>query len=210
MKEINISEWKRKKQYEFFKDYDDPFFNICADVEITGLLNFCKENKISFFIASLYLSQKAINEIDELKYRIKEDKVWFFDKINSSSTILNDDETFRFCYFDQYDNFQEFYKSVENVLKLSKNELLQSPYGGNVVYYSVIPWVSFSSFSHAKKHSEDDSIPRIVFGKYYNSEGRILMPVSIEVHHALVDGIHVGKYFEKFSSMCKNPSTELI
>lgn len=212
MKKIDISGWKRKKQFEFFKDYDDPFYNICSEVEITELHKFCKETETSFFIASLYLSQKVMNEIEEFKYRIKEDGVWFYETINAGSTVFNDDETFRFCYFNHFETFQKFYeKSKENLEKSAKeNDLAQNPFDENVVFYSVVPWISFSSISHAKKHSKYDSIPRIVFGKYFKRENKLFMPVSIEVHHSLVDGFHVGKYYEKLTEKFQNPQLELL
>jgi chloramphenicol O-acetyltransferase type A len=62
----------------------------------------------------------------------------------------------------------------------------------------VIPWVAFTSFAHARRHGTEDSVPKIVFGKRHERGGRHRMPVSVEVHHALVDGLHVGRFFEGF------------
>ena len=58
-KKLNVENWERKKQFFFFKDYDNPFFNICTEVDVSELLNFTKENELSFFITSLYASIKA-------------------------------------------------------------------------------------------------------------------------------------------------------
>ncbi len=57
--------------------------------------------------------------------------------------------------------------------------------------------IMLNLLTHAQKQSEHDSIPRIVMGKYKAIHNEIAMPVSVEVHHAIVDGLHVGQYFEK-------------
>jgi chloramphenicol O-acetyltransferase type A len=68
----------------------------------------------------------------------------------------------------------------------------------DLIYYSVIPWVSFTSFKHANSGDNRQTVPRMVFGKMFEEGGRRLMPFSVEVHHALMDGYHVGRYFEVF------------
>nr|HRC84111.1 CatA-like O-acetyltransferase [Thermoanaerobaculia bacterium] len=68
----------------------------------------------------------------------------------------------------------------------------------DLIHYSVLPWVAFTSFAHARKHNPGDSVPKIVFGRHQDRAGRRLLPVSVEVHHALVDGLHVGRFFARF------------
>src|SRR5216684_2776419 len=52
---------------------------------------------------------------------------------------------------------------------------------------TVLPWVSFTSFSHARNWGREDSVPRIAFGKFTKENDRTLLPISVEVHHALMD-----------------------
>lgn len=212
MEKINFENWERKDHFDFFKDYDDPFYNICADIDVTNLHSFCEKNNLSFFISSLYLSQKTVNQITELKYRIRNGEVYKCDNINAGSTVLNNNKTFGFCYYEYFQEFSEFYQNTKQVLdeRDGTTSLINNPYEDNIVYYSVIPWISFKSMSHPKKHIKDDSIPRIVFGKYFKINNNLLMPVSIEVNHSLVDGYHLGQYFELFSNFCENPLESLI
>ena len=208
MKYLDIENWKRKEQFYFFKGYDLPFFNICADVNVKPLLEFTKEKSLSFFIASLFLSIKAANEIEEFRFRLKDDKVIVFDKINCGSTVLNKDETFSFSYFKYFDEFYPFNQNALLVLDHNKNnDGKLHPHTGqdDTIHYSVIPWINFTSFKHARKLDKNDSIPKIVMGKFQKEGGKLNMPLSVEVHHALVDGIHVGKYFELFQNYLQEP-----
>ncbi len=107
MKFLDLKNWNRKELFYFFREYEQPFFNICAPVDVTSLVKFTRESDISFFKASLYLSLKAANEIESFRYRIRENKVIVHEVIDGASTVLNDDETFSFSYFDYDPNFQK-------------------------------------------------------------------------------------------------------
>lgn len=197
---LDLENWKRKSTYEFFKTFDVPFYNITANVDVTALKNFCIKNKLSFFLTTLFLSQKTINQLDNFKLRLAPDGVRQYENMQAGSTILLDDETFAFCYFPIEHELLEFIKKGEKAIASFKAQPDFAPREGdlNMIYYSSIPWISFTSFQHPRKNEENDSVPRIVFGKYFEQNGKILMPVSVEVHHSLVDGFHVGKYFELF------------
>jgi chloramphenicol O-acetyltransferase type A len=80
----------------------------------------------------------------------------------------------------------------------------------NVIRYSVLPWFDFTSISHARDYSHEDTAPRITFGKITEADGRSTMPVSIHVHHALVDGLHVAQFVEKFQQSLDAPDNEPV
>ncbi len=212
MKFLDIDTWKRKEQFYFFKDYDLPFFNICADVDVKNLLDYCKNNNLSYFISSLFLSIKTANEIEEFRYRFKDEEVVIFDNIDCGSTVLNEDETFSFCYFKYFDDFKLFNNNALEVLEKNKNsDGKLHPHADRIdmIHYSVLPWIKFTSFKHARKLDKNDSIPKIVMGKYEKSGEDINMPLSVEVHHSLMDGLHVGKYFELFQKYLNKPHLHL-
>lgn len=211
MKIIELDQWHRKEQFLFFKNYAQPFFNICFDVDVTKLRAFCKNHELSFFLASLYLSLKASNMIENLRYRIVDEKVVCFEHNNCGSTILNKDNTFGFCYFNYADTFGSFLPHAKSALALYHEKAsMDVDLSPNMIYYSVIPWISFTSFEHARSGDVNDSVPRIVLGKYRLQENRYLMPLSIEAHHALVDGYHVGQFSQILQELADDPEKNLL
>ncbi|WP_339720582.1 chloramphenicol acetyltransferase [uncultured Paraglaciecola sp.] len=200
MKKINLSSWNRKEHFEFYSEFKQPFFNVCATVDVTKTLDYCKQNQLSFFICSLFLLGYTANQITPFRYRINKDQVDIHEELELSCTVLNSDESFSFCEFGRCSHFEVFYQHAAQQLEKIKNghkSLVSSNNTNNKIFCSVLPWLHFSSFSHAQKQDKHDSVPRIVMGKYKNTQGEIAMPVSVEVHHALVDGLHVGQYFEQ-------------
>ena len=200
---LDIDGWKRREHFEFYRDFQNPFFSVCANVDVTGLKDWTKQTGASFFLASLFLSIRAANAIEEFRLRIRDGQVVVHDVISAGSTVLRADETFGFCTFDYVPDFARFQSAGRQTLeRFHAAEAKLEPHAerDDLVYYSVLPWIAFTSFSHARQIPTRESVPRIVFGKAQPSNGRSVMPVSVEVHHALVDGLHVGRFLEAFQA----------
>ncbi len=197
MKLVDIENWNRKTIYEYFKDFPDPFFNLTANLDVTRLYRFCKEKNLSFSLANLFYALETVNEIREFRMRLKDDRLVEFEKIHATMTIAQPDETFSFCYFEMQENVFDFNEAgkaaVEKYTKLKTFNVERDRV--DLIYSSVIPWVSFTSFKHASRLNNKFTIPRMVWGKMFEDAGRKKMPHSVEVNHALADGFHVGKYF---------------
>lgn len=198
---LDLETWPRREHFRFFLEYDQPFFNLCADVDVSGLIRRSKApGGPAFFLAALWISLRAVNDVEEFHYRVRGKEVIVHDVVHGGSTVLRDDGTFGFAYFDFTPDFDSFAAAGAEVLGHARVDPTLDPRDDrdDLVHYSVIPWVSFTSFSHARKRSSDDSTPKIVFGRWRGEAGAERLPVSVEVHHALMDGIHVGRFFERF------------
>ncbi|MGQ0541246.1 MAG: CatA-like O-acetyltransferase [Blastocatellia bacterium] len=201
-KELDIESWERRSTFEFFRYFEDPFFNIAASVDVTRLRSFCKANDLAFSLSGLFYSLQAANNIREFRFRMIEESILEFEAVHATQTILNDDETFSFAYFENKNSVFEFVEAgieAREKYKALKSFDVESD-RVDLIYYSVIPWVSFTSFKHANRLNRGAAIPRIVFGKTFDDGRGLKMPVSVEAHHALMDGIHVGKFFNDFQT----------
>ncbi len=199
-KEFDIDSWNRRSVFDFFSTYDDPFFGITSSIDITNLYKFCKTNEHSLNLAILYFSTYTANSLLNFRLRLLNGKVVLFDHIDCGTTILHADETFSFCFIDFKPTFSEFEQLGKELIQkqLEKKKLEPKSDFLNVIHYSVIPWTSFTGIKHAKKLGISDSIPKITFGKYFKNGEKLILPISIEVNHALMDGFHVGTFLNTF------------
>lgn len=207
MRVLDLETWKRREHYEFFRRFDDPFWNVTVPVDVTGLVDVCRDDGPSFFLASLWTAMRALNETEELRMRIRGDDVVVHDVTHPACTVLLEDETFVFAYFDMHERFETFRANADALLQRLRRAdpgLDPQPERDDVVYCSVLPWLGFSSFRHARA-GEPDSIPRLVLGRHTAVGGRRSMPLSIEAHHALVDGLHVGRFVASLESRLATP-----
>ena len=205
MKYIDIENWKRKDHFAFFHRMDYPQFNICMDIDVSEFLKFTKENELSFYYSMIFASTWIANQLDDFKYRIRDDKIVLHDKIHPSFTDINkdkNDDLFKVVTVDLNNNIFEF---VKNAKEMSENQqayfVLDKLTGrDDLVYITCTPWISFTHISHTISLNKNDSVPRISWGKYYKKSDKTLLPFSVQVNHALVDGFHIGKYIEKLQS----------
>ena len=202
-KPLNIAEWARKDHFHFFKQFEEPFFGVGVQVDCTKAYETAKANGYSFFLYYLYQSLKAANLVEPFSFRIIEDEAFIYDVVNASATINRPDGTFGFAYMDYKDNFTDFVADAKKEIDKVQSEkgLIPAMQGENVIHFSSIPWINFTALSHARSFSYKDSIPKISFGKVTEQHGKRLMPVSIHVHHALMDGYHVGQYISRFEEL---------
>jgi chloramphenicol O-acetyltransferase type A len=74
----------------------------------------------------------------------------------------------------------------------------------NTVYITSFPWAAFNHFTHATKLGSADSVPRISWSQFVNVSGRKVLNLSVEAHHGLVDGIHLGKLINNLQADLNN------
>jgi chloramphenicol O-acetyltransferase type A len=212
MKFIDMEAWNRKNHYHFFKNLDYPHFSICANLTITPFYSFIKDNNLSFFKTFIYIAAKTANDIKEFRYRIREDRVVEHEITHPSFTIMTEQEVFNFCTAPYLENLPDFINSTTTKIAQASTtiNLVGEPDRDDLIYMTSIPWVSFTSVTHPIHMNPPDSIPQIAWGKYRNENDTIIIPLSVQVHHALADGAHVGQYFTLIQDYLNHPAKSLI
>lgn len=201
--ELDLSTWNRKEHFEFFCKFEEPFFGTTIQFDCTRAYAKSKELGVSFFTYYLHKTLVAVNNIENFRYRIQDEKVFIYDKINVSSTILRDDKTFGFSEIEYNENLNTFIENYNTEATRVKNTsgLFTRDYNENIVHFSALPWINFTSISHSRSFTFPDSCPKFSFGKMTTENDKKLMSISVHVHHGLVDGYHLGLYFEEFERL---------
>jgi chloramphenicol O-acetyltransferase type A len=205
---LDIENWARRELFEFFKGYSNPYFNVCTNVEVTNLLNFVRERPgIKISLAIHYFALRVANEIEPFRYRLKDDRVFVYDVINGGTTVLLPNESFAYAYFDYHRDFAKFIEGMAQAVDdvRTGSGPLKPTMRDDVIYHTTLPWISFTSFAHARNKGRGESIPRLVFGKFSKEGERTMLPISVEVHHALMDGLHVGRYLTRLEEALAKP-----
>lgn len=200
--ELNIDKWARKDHFHFFKKFEEPFFGVTVEMDCTEAYETAKKSDVSFFLTYLHKALKAANEVEPFRYRIAGEEIRIYDKIDASPTIDRPDGTFGFSYMAYHEEFDVFYSAAQKEIQRIRQSSGLDPAisGQNVIHFSALPWINFTSVSHARSFSFEDSCPKISMGKMTLKNQRRVMPVSVYAHHALVDGIHVSKFLEKYQN----------
>jgi chloramphenicol O-acetyltransferase type A len=194
---LDLDGWKHREHYEFFRGFAMPFFSVCADVDVTAVSQRSRQaGGPSLFIATLFALLHAANTVEAMRLRVRDDRVWRHDRVGVSTTVLRDDETFGLALLPYADDLASFTADADRKISEVKSGrgLTDPVVEDDVVYHSTLPWLRFTAFSNAL--AGHDSIPRVVFGKCVPSGDRMVMPVAVEVHHAVVHGLDVARLYE--------------
>jgi len=198
---IDIGGWKRREHFELYRQFANPFFNVCTEVDATRVWQLSKSpTGPSFFLASVFLALRAANEVEAFRARVRGDRVWIHDRVSITPTIMRADGTFAFVRLEPAATFPEFDRSSSPAVSAAceiKPLVISHP-TDDMVYQTTLPWVRFTSFSNAIK-GEGDSVPRIAFGRCSVDGNRWTLPVSVEVHHAVVDGVDVAAFLDNLA-----------
>jgi chloramphenicol O-acetyltransferase type A len=205
---IDLETWERRSLFNFFKSFTEPYHGVCLRVDCTETFRYAKEHRLSIFLSLLHRSLVAAHQVENFRTRIVDSAIWRYEQINGGSAVGRPNGTIGFGHYRFRERIKEFVDeaSIEVERVRQRDDVERYP-EANLIRYSVLPWFDFTSISHARDFSRDDSAPRITFGKITETDGRCTMPISIHVHHGLVDGLHVGQFVDHFQKLLDAPDT---
>ena len=205
---IDMETWERRAVFHVFKNFTEPYHGVCLRIDCTATYRYAKQHRLSVFLSLLHRSLVASQQVENFRTRIVEGTVWRYERINGGSAVGRANGTIGFGHYQFYPRIEEFVReaSIELDRVRQRDDMERYP-DVNLIRYSVLPWFDFTSISHARDFAHEDSAPRITFGKITEADGRSTMPVSIHVHHALADGLHVAQFVEKFQQALDAPDT---
>ena len=207
MREIDLSSWPRRTQFDFFRTYEFPQFNLTANVDITAFKPALKAHGVSFTVGTMYLIARIANRIPEFRTRIKGERAVEFEVVHPAATILVDENRFTFFTAHYQEDLSAFAENAAEKIEFAKKHptLIDEGDPDELLFLTSLPWVSFTSMMHPLRLNPADSVPRFAWGKFFPQGDRLMMPLGVQVHHALMDGYHVGKFFETFQEQLDQP-----
>jgi chloramphenicol O-acetyltransferase type A len=211
MRYIDLDTWPRRDHFSLFSGFDFPHFSLCANVDVTAFYPFTKQRGLSFTVATVYVIARAANAIPEFRYRIRGETVVEHEIVHPSTTILVSDDVFSFCTIEYAEDFSLFAaRAVEQIATVRKELTVKDEPGqDNLLYMTPIPWVSFTGFMHPLQLYPTDSVPRFAWGKFFREGDVLKMPLSVQGHHALMDGLHAGRFYAEIQTYLCDPVSVL-
>ena len=193
---IDEQNWKRKLHCQIFRNSIEPAFCVTFKLDITCFLKEVKAKGFSFTMSLIYVVTRCANEIEEFRYRFVEGQVVLFERIDTAFTYL-DQETELFKVVNvPMERTMESYVAAALKTAREQKEYFTGPLGNDVFQFSPFPWVSYTHISHTNSGNKENATPLFDWGKYFERDGRLLLPFSVQAHHSFVDGLHIGRLAE--------------
>lgn len=190
---IDEANWKRAMHCAVFRNSVEPAFCVTFELDVTRFRRMVKARGYSFSMALIYAVSACANKIEEFRYRFVDGKVVLFDRIDTAFTYLNEEtELFKVVTVPMQDSMEAY---VPLALKTAREQqaYFTGPLGNDVFQFSPFPWVSYTHISHTNAGKKDNATPLFDWGKYFERDGKLLLPFSVQAHHSFVDGLHIGR-----------------
>ncbi|WP_292372421.1 CatA-like O-acetyltransferase [Methanosarcina sp. UBA411] len=194
---IDLETWKRKDYCQIYRNAVQPQYCVSFELDVTKFKKHVKENNWSFTMAFIFAVTKCANEIEEFRYRFLDGEVVLYESIDTSFTYLDKEtELFKVVNVPMQDTIEKFIQ-LATVTTENQKEHFTEPVENDVYQFSALPWITFTHISHTDFGNREKAQPIFDWGKYQEREGKFMMPFAVQVHHAFVDGIHIGKLADK-------------
>lgn len=196
-KMIDMSSYPRKEHFDYFRGITFPYVGVTVECDVTDAVGLCRKNGYSFYLTFMHAAAKAADSVPELRRRIRGGGIVEFDACPTSHVELLDDGTFCYCTLYHDLPFDRYIEYAEKTRKQCRQAPTIEEDGDSEKAYfvSTLPWLNYTALVQPVSGG-GDSNPRLTWGKYKPvASGRLMMPVSILCHHALVDGLHIAAFY---------------
>lgn len=197
---IDMETWKRKDYCLIYRKAVQPQYCVSFELDVTHFHKRVKERDWPFTFAFIFAVTKCANEIEEFRYRFLEGQVVLYDSADTSFTYLDKEtELFKVVHVPMRETMGEYVRLAAKTAENQK-EHFTGPVANDVFQFSALPWVTFSHISHTDFGDREKAQPIFDWGKYTPKGENLMMPFAVQVHHAFVDGIHIGKLASKLQN----------
>jgi len=211
---IDITQWPRRAAFQFFRGFDKPWFSVCTRLNVAALKAALASQRVgSFWLAYHFIAMQVVNQTPAMRLRFTADGqgVRVLDLVHAGTTVLRSDTSFAMLTLRQTRGYAAFCAAAQPALETAR--ALDSPFlpvdtlpaNEGLIHTTTLPWIHFTSFDHARPRGVDEDVPKIAFGRAEREGARLLMPIAVEVNHALADGLHVGLYLQALQAALDTP-----
>ena len=202
---LDLEHYPRRQHLAYFSSLPYPYVGVTNHVDVTELVPFCKENGCSFYLTFLHLAALAADEIPEFRQRIRDGAVIEYSQCPTSHTELKADGTYCYCTLQHHMPLDTYIPYAECIRKQCREHgsIEEDDSAEQMYFISTLPWLHYTALIQPVAGG-DESNPRITWGKFQeDSQGRKQLPVSVLVHHGLVDGIHIARFYENLEKQLR-------
>lgn len=209
---IDQATWPRQTYFYYFTKMAPSGFSLTVNMDITATLAWTKAHHVKFNAAYLYLVSRLLTTHPEMRIGYLNDQLVTFDVLHPSYTILHADHTMANLWTAYDADFQIFYHHYladQTEFGTISGPMPKAPQSPNLVNIGSLPGVHFSSYTPLPFKPLDSFFPIYQAGQFQTSDDKTLMPLSITVNHATIDGDHLSNFFNELQAYWNQPTQYL-
>lgn len=191
---IDRESWPRREYFEHYLTAVPCTYSMTVKLDITPI----RQSGQKLYPTMLYHLTREVNRHEQFRMAFRENgELVLFDTMLPCYTVFQKDtETFTNLWTEFCEDFGQFCARYEKdvadygaICKMNAKPGLPE----NAFTVSMIPWTTFEGF-HLQLQPSNYLIPIFTMGKFYEENSRCLLPLALQVHHAVCDGFHACRF----------------
>ncbi len=198
---IDRETYYRKGVFRHFSEDCKCSVSMTARLDVTELAARSRREGTRFYLDFLYLLSKVLNSRDDYRmgYLWQTDELICWDVIHPTQYVFHEDtETCTPVYSTYCEDYGTFYANALRDLeaaKKSRDYALDAEHHPNWFDASYISWLSYDSLNVELPDGYLYFAPIVNWGRYREENGRLMMPLSVRMNHAVADGFLIANVF---------------
>ncbi|WP_308754365.1 CatA-like O-acetyltransferase [uncultured Anaerotruncus sp.] len=207
---IDPDRWERRDTFRNFIDLDCSY-SVTRDLCVTPFLAHVRARGLRFYPAFSWAVLHAVNRHREFRMGFDGGgRPGYYDEVHAEYTVLDERTKNMDSLNTAYrPNFSDFYAAMTDDLERFARDGTRTVSRENSVLLSCVPWFSYTGLSFHMKSNLSFLRPMFVWGKYRRQGEELLMPFTIQVHHAAADGYHCHLLFTDLERVLREPQSYL-
>jgi chloramphenicol O-acetyltransferase type A len=198
---LDLERYARRGQFDYFRSLAFPYAGLTVNLDITSLSARIRAEHLPFYLTVLYAASRTANAIPEFRRRIRGDGILEFDHCIPSYTLALENGNYCYCSADDRLSYPEFVRDAKRRQEEARAARIvgDGESADELFFFTTVPWTSYTALVQPVPIPADSN-PRITWGKAFASGSRRMLPVSILVNHALMDGAQMSEFFSALQS----------
>ena len=201
---VDMENWKRAKLFSHYIDYMPIVMSLTVDMDVTPIKEYSKKTGMNFYHIMIWIVSKVINSHEEFRFGWSENcELIKWDFVSPSYTVFHkEDESFTKMLTEYCDDLSEFCKRVEkDIREHEADRAIVENHPANFFDVTCLPWVKYRHFDMHVFDGGKFLAPVVSWGKYEEENGRLIMPLTMNINHAVADGFHLSRFFNEVSEL---------
>jgi len=198
---IDRETYYRKGVFRHFSEDCKCSTSMTARIDVTELVSYSKATHTRFYLNFLYILSTVLNSRDDYRmgYLWETDQLICYDVIHPTQYVFHEDtETCTPVYTEYCPDYEAFYAGALRDVEAAKRTReygLDAKNHPNWFDASYISWLSYDSLNIELPDGYLFFAPIVNWGRYREESGRLVMPVTVRLNHAIADGYLVANVF---------------
>ena len=201
---IDMDNWSRKETFDHFSTVAKSTYSLTVKVDVTSLVEKIKKDNLRFYPIFTWIITKALNQFEQFKMGYDaEGRLGYYSYINPMYSVMDKDKNVVSLCTEFEEKVSAFYKKMTDDLENFEKDGKETAFYPNFYIVSTLPWLHYESFTVLNESEQHFLFPMVTWGKYVQENGKYMIPLALQVSHAVADGYHCAQFYEAVEQLIK-------